>query len=58
MEAYAVTEGVCQAIRSKQYDHIRNLANGDMVGRTGNLMQLSLLLKSLMSASEKSNRCQ
>ncbi len=38
MCAAPVTKVVCEAIRSKQFDHIRvNLANGDMVGHTGNL---------------------
>jgi 2,3-bisphosphoglycerate-independent phosphoglycerate mutase len=38
MSASPVTQFVCEAIRSKEFDHIRvNLANGDMVGHTGNL---------------------
>lgn len=38
MCAAPVTEVVCEAIRSGQFDHIRvNLANGDMVGHTGNM---------------------
>ncbi|MEC7986459.1 MAG: 2,3-bisphosphoglycerate-independent phosphoglycerate mutase [Myxococcota bacterium] len=37
MSAMEVTDLVCEAIESQQYDHIRlNLANGDMVGHTGN----------------------
>ena len=36
MQARAITEGACQAIVSGAFDHIRlNLANGDMVGHTG-----------------------
>jgi 2,3-bisphosphoglycerate-independent phosphoglycerate mutase len=38
MSATAVTDRACEAIESKQYEHIRlNLANGDMVGHTGDL---------------------
>jgi 2,3-bisphosphoglycerate-independent phosphoglycerate mutase len=38
MRAEAIAEAACQALRSKQYDQVRvNLANGDMVGHTGNL---------------------
>ncbi|MCB9797633.1 MAG: 2,3-bisphosphoglycerate-independent phosphoglycerate mutase [Alphaproteobacteria bacterium] len=38
MEAAAVTDAAVEAIRSGGYDHVRlNLANGDMVGHTGDL---------------------
>lgn len=37
MAAHEVTSLVCEAIQTGKYDHIRlNLANGDMVGHTGN----------------------
>ena len=37
MSAFIVTEKTCEAIRANKYDHIRlNIANGDMVGHTGN----------------------
>jgi len=36
MKAREITRGVCEAIGSGNFDHIRlNLANGDMVGHTG-----------------------
>jgi 2,3-bisphosphoglycerate-independent phosphoglycerate mutase len=38
MQAQRITERAVQAIRSGEFDHVRlNLANGDMVGHTGNL---------------------
>ena len=38
MKADAITNLCVEAITSEQYDHIRlNIANGDMVGHTGNL---------------------
>jgi 2,3-bisphosphoglycerate-independent phosphoglycerate mutase len=37
MRARAITAEAAEAIRSKKWDHVRlNLANGDMVGHTGN----------------------
>lgn len=37
MKAVEVTAAACAGIRSGRYDHVRiNLANGDMVGHTGN----------------------
>lgn len=38
MKAKDITDACVQAIRSRDYEHVRlNLANGDMVGHTGNL---------------------
>ena len=38
MKAFEVTNLSVNAIESRQYDHIRlNIANGDMVGHTGDL---------------------
>jgi 2,3-bisphosphoglycerate-independent phosphoglycerate mutase len=37
MKARAITARACEAIASGRFDHVRlNLANGDMVGHTGN----------------------
>lgn len=39
MKAREITQAACEAIVSNQYDHIRlNLANGDMVGHTGDFL--------------------
>jgi 2,3-bisphosphoglycerate-independent phosphoglycerate mutase len=38
MKAAVITDGAIQALQSGRFDHVRlNLANGDMVGHTGNL---------------------
>ncbi|MBN1215558.1 MAG: hypothetical protein JXA99_08940 [Candidatus Lokiarchaeota archaeon] len=51
MKAYEVTEEVIKAINSEHYKFIRvNLANGDMVGHTGNI-------KSAIIAAETVNEC-
>jgi len=39
MKAREITQKACEAIVSNRFDHIRlNLANGDMVGHTGNFL--------------------
>jgi 2,3-bisphosphoglycerate-independent phosphoglycerate mutase len=39
MKAREITQAACEAIVGNQYDHIRlNLANGDMVGHTGDFL--------------------
>ena len=38
MQARRITDRTCAAIRAREADHVRlNLANGDMVGHTGNM---------------------
>ncbi len=51
MKALEITEAMTEAIKSKKYDFLRlNLANGDMVGHTGNL-------KAAITAAETVDRC-
>ena len=54
MSAEEVTDIACQAITSKKYHHIRlNLANGDMVGHTGDFKATVKALEVLDDCIEK-----
>ena len=54
MSASAVTDAVVEALHSKQYQHIRlNLANGDMVGHTGDFDATVKALEHLDGCLEK-----
>jgi 2,3-bisphosphoglycerate-independent phosphoglycerate mutase len=63
MSAEEVTDSVCDAMRGGSFDHIRlNLANGDMVGHTGNfpaaveaMETIDACLARLAAAAEESN---
>ncbi len=48
MKAAEVTDAVIDAIRTGEYDHVRlNLANGDMVGHTGELEPTRIALEAV-----------
>jgi 2,3-bisphosphoglycerate-independent phosphoglycerate mutase len=48
MKAAEITDAVIDAIHSGRYDHVRlNLANGDMVGHTGNLEATILAIETI-----------
>ena len=63
MEAQEITDVACEAMRSGTYHHIRlNLANGDMVGHTGDkeatisaIETVDLCVGKLLKAAEDSN---